>query len=226
MSCQNTTTRSFNQSVKGNVIVTKIKSKKYMYRIQFNTNTDFIVIESNQNNNTVITVPAKEWVHTFNEENKYLIKQGNKPLALTTIMETTSDGQYVFNIHKARVDKVNRLIFLISTKEIQLSNNVSKKTTQIPSKYFKNAQFISILRHSDDNNIIDGVPQGTTEYLTSCWRTNQLYWHQQASLKDKFYSRRPGNLSGFGMRNDNNGKDGWWYAYTCRSYGWCREGDC
>lgn len=228
MSCQNITTRSFNQNVKGNVTVTKIK--KNMYRIKFDTNADFLVVGSNRNNNAVISVPANEWVHTFNEENKYLIKNGNNPITLNTIMETTSDGKYVFNIHKARVDKLNRLVFDVSTKEIQLSNNVSKKTTQIPSKYFKKAQFtIGTLQISDDNNIIDDIPTGTPEDVnTRCWRTNQLAWNQQADIfRSKYYARqtptiRPGNLSRYGLRNDGGGRDGFWYAHTCRSYGWCR----
>jgi hypothetical protein len=75
------------------------------------------------------------------KQNKNL-KENDKPLFTpTTIMETADEVEYAFVIHKAHLDRHDRVVFTVSTKEIQLANNCSKKLINIPCGKFKNMRF-------------------------------------------------------------------------------------
>jgi len=70
-----------------------------------------------------------------------LKEKGKERFTPTTIMETADGDQYAFVIRKAYFDSNDRIVFTISTKEIQLSNNCSKKLIQIPLGKFNNMRF-------------------------------------------------------------------------------------
>jgi hypothetical protein len=90
---------------------------------------------------SVFNVPAKEWVKIFKLTNEKL-EENSKPLFTpTTIMETEDEVSYAFVIHKAYFDRHDRVVFTVSTKEIQLANNCSKKLIKIPCGKFTNMRF-------------------------------------------------------------------------------------
>jgi hypothetical protein len=139
---------SFDQIVKGNVCITKLKNKKNMYRITFSKIGTFLVYQvwdkDNININAkrdVFRVSAKKWVNEFNKLNEYLKKEDKELFTPTTIIETATDDQYACVICKACINSHGRIVFTVSTKEIQLSNNCSKKLTQIQCGRFNNVRF-------------------------------------------------------------------------------------
>ena len=140
---------SFDQIVKGDVSITRIKNKKNMYRITFSKIGKFLIYQvwdkdnlGNQNaKRYVFRLPAKDWVNAFIQINKGLKEKGKELFTPTTIMETVDEEQYAFVIRKAYFDSHDRIVFTVSTKEIQLANNCSKKLTEIPCGKFCNMRF-------------------------------------------------------------------------------------
>jgi hypothetical protein len=141
--------RSFDQIVKGNVCITKLKNKKNMYRITFSKIGTFLVYQvwdkdnaNNINDKRVVGyVRAKEWIKAFKKYNEQL-EESNKPLFTpTTIMETADEDAYAFVIQKAYINSHDQVVFTVSTKEISLQNNTSKKLIQIPCGKFDNMRF-------------------------------------------------------------------------------------
>lgn len=61
--------------------------------------------------------------------------------APTTIMETVNEVAYVFVIEKAYLDSKDRVVFIVSTKDISLQKNTSKKLIDIPCGKFINMRF-------------------------------------------------------------------------------------
>jgi hypothetical protein len=222
---------SFDQIVKGDVCITKIKNKKNMYRITFSKIGKFLVYQVWDKDNIgninakrrILNVPAKDWINTFIQLNKDLKEKGKVLFTPTTIMETTNDDQYAFVIRKIHFDSHDRVVFTISTKEIQLSNNCSKKLIQIPCGKFNKMRFdIDFLDDDDKNsdNALDAIPQWPYRDV-NCWSINQLSSLQQMDWnRVLYYSSRdgnpPGTAPGPGMRQFKEGEK--WYAYTCRSY--------
>jgi len=135
--------------VKGDVCIKKIKNKKNMYRITFSKIGKFLMYQVWDKDNTlnrnsrraVFRLPAKDWVNTFIDFNNGLKEKGKELFTPTTIMETVDEEQYAFVIHKAYFDSHDRVVFTVSTKEIQLANNCSKKLIQIPCGKFYNMRF-------------------------------------------------------------------------------------
>jgi hypothetical protein len=221
---------SFDQIVKGDVCITKLKNKKNMYRITFSKIGKFLMYQVWDKDNTlnrnsrrnVFRLPAKEWVNYFIQLNKDLKEKGKELFTPTTIMETTSEEQYVFVIRKIHFNSHGRVVFTISTKEIQLSNNCSKKLIQIPCGKFYNMRF-DIDFIEDYSVYIDSVPQGTTnDPNVKCWTDDQLDWRQSRVLGVKLFSSKEtprGIPPGPGMRNSTSDLDSqYWYAYPCSSY--------
>jgi len=136
---------SFDQIVKGNVCIKKLSKDKY--KITFSKIGKFLLYQvwdkdsKNLNSNrSVFYVSAKEWVNTFKKGNKYL--EIGKPLFTpTTVMETEDDGVYAFVIHKADLNSHDQVVFTVSTKEISLQNNTSKKLIQLPLGKCNNVRF-------------------------------------------------------------------------------------
>jgi hypothetical protein len=56
-------------------------------------------------------------------------------------METADEDTYAFVIQKAYINSHDQVVFTVSTKEISLQNNTSKKLIQIPCGKFDNMRF-------------------------------------------------------------------------------------
>lgn len=226
---------SFDQIVKGDVCITKIKNKKNMYRITFRKIGKFLIYQVwdkdntlNQNNRRrVLNVPANEWVNTFIKLNKDLKEKGKELFTPTTIMETLDEEQYAFVIRKIHFDSHDRVVFTISTKEIVLSNNCSKKLIQIPCGKFNKMRFdiddwfTDFFTFSDTINtppkgIVTGIRGVTSSAGMLCWRTNQLDWQQDASWRAAFYFGVPPPSDETLFFRDRGGRP---FVNTCRSYG-------
>ena len=140
-------TPEFDQIVKGNVSIRKLKEKKY--KITFSKIGKFLMYQvwnkDNVNNindkRAVGYVTAKLWVDIFNLTNDKLKKNGKPLFAPTTIMETVNEVAYVFVIEKAYLDSKDRVVFIVSTKDISLQKNTSKKLIDIPCGKFINMRF-------------------------------------------------------------------------------------
>ena len=134
---------SFDQIVKGNV---SIEKKKDRYIITFSKIGKFLMYQvwdkdspALNKKRSVFYVSAKEWVKTFKRYNNNLNK--NNKFTPTIIMETEDDCVYAFVIHKACINSHGQVVFTVSTKEISLENNTSKKLIQLPEGKCNNVRF-------------------------------------------------------------------------------------
>ena len=231
---------SFDQIVKGDVSIKKLKNKKNMYRITFSKIGKFLVYQVWDKDNTlnrtsrraVFRESAKKWVNAFIKQNKNLKEKGKELFTPTTIMETGDAEQYAFVIRKAYFDSHDRIVFTISTKEIQLSNNCSKKLIQIPLGKFNNMRFDIDELYSYDYEAylryyVNGFPTGLVNNDAGkgphCWEDNQLSFTQLFDLDTTRYNiggaipteyyNKESFLYNF-LRRDDRGV----FVYTCRSY--------
>ena len=140
--------REFDQIVKGRVGIKKLS--KYRYRITFSKIGSFLLYQVWDKDNTnnindkryVYNIPAKDWVNLFKAHNEDLQKNGKPLFTPTTIMETEDcDDRFAFVIRKAYINSHDRVVFTVSTKEISLGNNVSKKMIQLPIGKCYNMRF-------------------------------------------------------------------------------------
>lgn len=140
--------RSFDQIVKGDVFIKKLKANK-KYKITFSKINKFLMCqvwdeENNDNRNderVVFRVTAREWVEFIKTVNEILSKNNQPLFTPTTIIETEDGEQFVCVIHKVYFDKNDRLVFIVSTKEIKLANYCSKNLIDIPCGKFTNMRF-------------------------------------------------------------------------------------
>ena len=138
--------REFDQIVKGNIFIKKLN--KYNYKITFSKIGKFLMYQvwdkdnvNNQNNNRIVQyVSAKKWVNHFKTVNNDLAKNSKPLFAPTTVMET-ENSNYAFVIHKACINSHGQVVFTVSTKEISLQNNTSKKLTRLPEGKCNNVRF-------------------------------------------------------------------------------------
>jgi hypothetical protein len=130
------------------VTIKKI-SRNYKYKITFRKIGNFLQYQVWDKNNTnsrndkriVRSKSATQWIYSFIEQNK-ILKRYNKPLFTpTTIMEIDNDKNFAFVIHEAYFNSRGYVIFILSTREIQLQNNSSKKLTQLPIGKCNNVRF-------------------------------------------------------------------------------------
>jgi hypothetical protein len=137
---------SFDQIVKGNVNIKKLS--KYRYRITFSKIGKFLMYQvwdkddvNNMNaKRQVGYVSAKEWVKSFNERNSNNFLDFKTLFTPTAIMET-ENSNYAFVIHKASLNSSGHVVFIVSTKEISLQNNTSKKLVQLPEGKCNHVRF-------------------------------------------------------------------------------------
>jgi len=219
---------SFDQIVKGDVCIKKLKNKKNMYRITFSKIGKFLVYQVWDKDNTlnrnsrraVFRESAKNWVNAFIKQNKNLKEKGKELFTPTTIMETADGDQYAFVIRKAYFDSHDRIVFTISTKEIQLSNNCSKKLIQIPLGKFNSVRFDI---DSFWNDFIDEVPAGLFKGDAingpMCWTGEQIKGLQKVSFSSWFYINADMGKydSKFYFIDSNNNNYKW--VRTCAYYG-------
>jgi len=133
---------SFDQIVKGDVIIKKLS--KHKYKITFNKIGKFLVYQvwdkdyDNLNRQReVVYLSAKEWIDLFNNQNKHL-ENKQKPLFTPTIIMENEDEYFAFVLYKARVNSRGHVVFTVSTKEI----SSSKKLTKLPiGGIYKNVRF-------------------------------------------------------------------------------------
>ena len=129
---------------------------KDKYRITFSKIGKFLLYQLwdkdsvNLNKKRIVKyVSAKEWVEIFKGYNKELEIIGKPLFTPTTIMET-EDCNYAFVIHKASLNSCGKVVFTVSTKEISLANNTSKKLIRLPEGKCNNVRF-----DIDDDDIDD-----------------------------------------------------------------------
>jgi len=135
----------FDQIVKGNVCIKKLS--KHKYKITFSKIGKFLLYQvwdkdspALNKKRSVFYVSAKEWVNTFKKGNEK-VEIGKPLFTPTTIMETEDDCVYAFVIHKADLNSHDQVVFTVSTKEISLQNNTSKKLIQLPLGKSNNVRF-------------------------------------------------------------------------------------
>ena len=136
----------FDQIVKGNVSIKKLSKDKY--RITFSKIGKFLLyqvwdkdsIQLNKKR-SVGYVSAKQWIKAFKGYNKELEIIGKPLFTPTTIMETEDGHVYAFVIHTASLNSCGKVVFTVSTNEISLANNTSKKLVRLPEGKCNNVRF-------------------------------------------------------------------------------------
>ena len=137
------------QILKGDVIIKKLS--KYQYKITFSKvygDRFFVYQVFNKDNTNNINdqrfasyIPIKNIENVYKNIN-YRKTNFNKPLFTpTTIMELPDFRQFAFVISYGYFNSHKRLVFMASTKEINIQNTSSKELTQIPSGKFKHVRF-------------------------------------------------------------------------------------
>jgi hypothetical protein len=133
---------SFDQIVKGNVSIKKLSSHKY--KITFSEIDDFLLYQVWDKDSVKLNkkrkvgyLSAKNWVKVFKKYNEEV----DKPLYTPTTVMETEDDIYAFVIHKACINSHGQVVFTVSTKEISLQNNTSKKLVQLPCGKLNNVRF-------------------------------------------------------------------------------------
>jgi hypothetical protein len=152
-------TPTYDQVVKGNVIIKKIS--KHMYRITFRKIGKFLVYQvwdkdnagNNNNKRLVYYMFAKTWVELFRQIQESNNKNNELVFTPTTIMETEDYKKYAFVIKKAYMNSNSNAVFTVSTKEISLKNNTSKKLIKLPCRKFNNVRFDIDYPSKDNNNV-------------------------------------------------------------------------
>jgi hypothetical protein len=133
--------------VKGNICIKKLSKDKY--KITFSKIGKFLLYQVWDKDNvnkindkrSVGYVSAKNWVNIFKKDKERLEDKGKPFYTPTTIMETEDDDVYAFVIHKACLNSHGQVVFTVSTKEISLQNNTSKKLIQLPQGKCNNVRF-------------------------------------------------------------------------------------
>ena len=138
------TIQEFDQVVEGNIDIKQLSKNKY--QITFSQIRKFLLYQvwsdSSQqlnDNRSVYYLKAKEWVLS-----KFPTSKTNPesiPFEPTTVLAINNKRRYVFVIKKATVKKDGRIVFDVSTDEIKLHSNISKKILRLPEGCFKNARF-------------------------------------------------------------------------------------
>jgi hypothetical protein len=131
--------------VKGNVSIKKLSKDKY--RITFSKIGKFLVYQvwdkdsvNLNKKRSVGYVSAKQWIKAFKGYNKELEIIGKPLFTPTTIMET-ENSNYAFVIHNVYINSHGKVVFTVSTKNISLANNTSKKLIRLPEGKCNNVRF-------------------------------------------------------------------------------------
>jgi hypothetical protein len=146
MSQETAESPSFDQIVKGNVSIKKLS--EHRYRITFSKIGKFLMYQvwdkdsvNLNKKRSVGYVSAKKWVREVKKYNEELEDNDEPLFTPTTIMETEDDDVYAFVIHKVYLNSHDQVVFTVSTKEISLQNNTSKKLVRLPSGKCNNVRF-------------------------------------------------------------------------------------
>jgi hypothetical protein len=138
------------QIFKGDVIIKKLKNK-HQYKITFSKvygdRFFFYQVFNKDNTDSVNDKRFAAYIITkniINEYNNYHNTRNiiNKLVYIpTTIMELSNFSKYAFVINNTYFNSHKRLVFIVSTKEINIQNHSLKKLTQIPCGKFKHVRF-------------------------------------------------------------------------------------
>jgi hypothetical protein len=131
-------------------------------------------------------VSAKEWVTFFNTFNTILTKNVKPLFTPTTIMET-ENSNYAFVIHNASLNSCGKVVFTVSTKEISLQNNTSKKLVQLPLGKCNHVRFDI---DAVDFNINTVTPENAREYFF--YPPNPFINGLNLQLLDKIWGKKRG----------------------------------
>ena len=114
-----------------NTINNPIKYNEALKYIEENPEKMITIKHEINKDRDVKLINGKEWVSYFNSKLDF---------TPTTVMEICYD-RYVFVIKKTKINKNNKVVFYISTKEIRIDNKL-KKMIQIPTgNKYKNVHF-------------------------------------------------------------------------------------
>ena len=91
-------------------------------------------------NRKVVYQKAKKWVQDFNSLNGSL-KASNKPLFTPTTVMEIGNSKYLFIIYDAKLNSKGRIVFKVSTEEIELSSGTSKKMLKLPCGHHDGVRF-------------------------------------------------------------------------------------
>ena len=149
----------FDQIFKGDVIIKKLKNK-HQYRITFSKvygDRFFFYQVFNKDNTDNVNdqrfaayITIKNYINIYNNYNATSKLNNTLVFTPTTIMELPNFSKYAFVINNMYFNSHKRLVFIVSTKEINLQNNNLKKLTQIPCGKFKHVRFdINDLNYND-----------------------------------------------------------------------------
>ena len=193
--------RLYDQVVKGNVKIVKIKNKsEYSHKITFHKIGKFLMYQvwdpkgivemthlprypGNQNHprefkeaqKYITENPDKVIIlnYEINDDRDVMFKNGKEWVASfnnipnftpTTVMEI-GYKKYIFVIKKTEMNKNDKVVFYISTKEIHVVDDKSKKMKKIPKGEYKNVRF-------DIDSYGNGISyscNGTEAGTSTCW---------------------------------------------------------
>ena len=139
-----TATQEFDQVVEGNINIKKLSKNRY--KITFSKIRKFLLYQvwsdsskKLNDNRSVYYLKAKEWVSP-----KFPTSITNPdafPYEPTTVLVINNKRRYIFVIKNAKIKKNGKIVFDVSTDEINLQSNISKKLLRLPEGYFENARF-------------------------------------------------------------------------------------
>ena len=151
-----TATQEIDQVVEGNINIKKLSKNRY--KIAFSKIRKFLLYQvlsdsSKQlnDNRSVYYLKAKDWVLSnfpTSKTNPYAF-----PYEPTTVLVINNKRRYIFVIKNAKIKKNGKIVFDVSTDEIKLQSNISKKLLHLPEGCFKNARF-----DIDSYNFVAGCP--------------------------------------------------------------------
>ena len=151
-----TATQEFDQVVEGNINIKKLSKNRY--KITFSKIRKFLLYQvwsdsSKQlnDNRSVYYLKAKDWVLSNFPTSK--TKPDTVPYEPTTVLVINNKRRYIFVIKNAKIKKNGKIVFDVSTDEIKLQSNISKKLLHLPEGCFKNARF-----DIDSYNFVAGCP--------------------------------------------------------------------
>jgi hypothetical protein len=141
--------------VQGNVDIKRLCKNKY--KITFNKISKFLKHQTSSDTSQPLNEScsayyqnAKQWVKHFNILNKSNIS--------TAIMEI-DNNKYLFVIYEAKLNKKCRVVFKVTTKEINFSNDASK--IKIPRGCHDNVRFII------ESRTVCELQNNSSKFLTS-----------------------------------------------------------
>jgi hypothetical protein len=119
-------------------------------------------------------ITTKNYINIYNNYNGTSKFNNTLVFTPTTIMELPNFSRYAFVINNMYFNSHKRIVFIVSTKEINIQNNSLKKLIQIPCGKFKHVRF-----DIDDLNYFDVVRHNFS------WLWNKINTDCSTDIKSK-----------------------------------------